>query len=488
MSGAIPPEQSSPVPRNSKLKKLESRITAARNALDWTTLSALLQQHVADSGRESIGGSYRFSHYTTSYVLARIDMLLFGERDGGLPEVLKFVNEILPTANDKVLLCIIGSVHWCAGAQVRPVSNVGSIRVRASRFVQVPAQCLQQLRLMASDWLLHRDTEGYNFSAEVCDLRLTLLSYVAKLSLFCNPEAAGFSPHAARNMHDDFFSFVASTGAGVSPDPVMRFATLLPSHGPYFSSEVQPLLHAALLNTAILRCASGSSAPALDLCCRLLACEALPAAFRGRCRTVLARILVHVGSKHSHEVLLALTQHSQMQPAVCSAHEAAVSLLMRDNIVPSDGMQSDADDNTNLHIAHAALLSALCVFHGNVSVALPSVQHLLARCTQSSMMWDIAASVAHSSGALRRTVACCRSAADRQRASVFSRLLKAKALICIGDGAAAVTAATDAVSATEGTFLSTTARHVLGVALGLSGSQSGSLQSQHELVRIAALL
>ncbi len=289
-------------------------------------------------------------------------------------------------------------------------------------------------------------------------------------------------------MHDDFFSFVASTGAGVSPDPVMRFATLLPCHGPYFSSEVQPLVHAALLNTAILRCASGSSAPALDICCRLLACDALPAAFRGRCRTVLARILVHVGSKHSHEVLLALTQHSQMQPALCSAHEAAVSLLMRDNIVPSDGMQSDADENTNLHIAHAALLSALCVFHGNVSVALPSVQHLLARCTQSSMMWDIAASVAHSGGALRRTVACCRSAEDRQRASVFSRLLKAKALICIGDGAAAVTAATDAVSATEGTVLSTTARHVLGVALGLSGSQSGSLQNQHELVRIAAPL
>ena len=124
MSGATPPEQSSPVPRNSKLKKLESRITAARNALDWTTLSGLLQQHVADSGRESIGGSYRFSHYTTSYVLARIDILLFGERDGGLPEVLKFVNEILPTANDKVLLCIIASVHWCAGAQVRPVANV----------------------------------------------------------------------------------------------------------------------------------------------------------------------------------------------------------------------------------------------------------------------------------------------------------------------------------------------------------------------------
>ena len=119
MSGVIPPEQSSPNPRNSKLKKLEPRIIAARNAQDWTALSALLQQHVADSGRESIGGTSRFSQYTTAYVLARIDMLLFGERDGGLVEVLRFVTEMLSATNDRVLHCIIGSIHWCAGAQVR---------------------------------------------------------------------------------------------------------------------------------------------------------------------------------------------------------------------------------------------------------------------------------------------------------------------------------------------------------------------------------
>jgi hypothetical protein len=341
---------------------------------------------------------------------------------------------------------------------------------------------------MSSDWLQHRDSEGYNFSAEVCDARLTLLSYVAKLSLFCNPTAAGFSPHAARNMHDDFFSFVASTGAGIAPDPVLRFATLLPANGPFFSSEVQPLLLAALLNTVILRSASGSIAPALDLCCRLLACDAFPASFRVRCRIVLARILVYAGSRLGHEVLLALTQHAQMQPALCSANEAAVSLLMRDNFDHSDALQSDTGENTDLLTAHAALLSALCVYHGNASVALPSVQHLLARCTQSSLMWDIAASAAHSSGVFRRTVACCRSARDRQRDSVFSRLLEAKALIRIGDGIAAVAAATDAVSASQATVLSTTARHVLGVALGLSASQSGSLQSQHEMVSIAALL
>ena len=372
-------------------------------------------------------------------------------------------------------------VPRCAGGKRHPFTAGPP----TNALMQVPVQCLQQLRLMSSDWLQHRDSECYNFSAEVCDLRLTLLSYVAKLSLFCNPEAAGFSSHASRNMHDDFFSFVASTGAGISPDPVLRFATLLPAQGPFFSHQVQPLLLAALLNTAILRCASGASAPALDLCCRLLACDALPTSFRGRCRIVLARILVHVGSKHSHEVLLALTQHSQMQPALCSANEAAVSLLLRDNFIHSDTSQSDIEENTNLIVAHGALLSALCAYHGNVSVALPSVQHLLARCTQSSLMWDIAASAAFSSGAPRRSVACCRSARDRQRASVFSRLLEAKSLIRIGHGDAAVAAAADALSATDGTVLSTTAHHVLGVALGLSASQSGSLQSQHNLVSTA---
>ena len=336
---------------------------------------------------------------------------------------------------------------------------------------------------MSSDWLQHRDSEGYNFSAEVCDARLALLSYVAKLSLFCNPEAAGFNLDAARNMHDDFFL----NCAGVAPDPVLRFATLLPTHGPFFSSEVQPLLLAALLNTVILRCASGASAPSLDLCYRLLACNAFPASFRARCRIVLARILVYSGSKIGHEVLLALTQHAQMQPALCSANEAAVSLLMRDNFDHSDALQSDTGENTNLLSAHAALLSALCVYHGNASVALPSVQHLLARCTQSSLMWDIAASAAHSSGVFRRTVACCKSARERQRASVFSRLLEAKALIRMGDGIAAVAAATDAVSASAATVLSTTARHVLGVAFGLSACQSGSLQSQHDMVSFAAL-
>jgi hypothetical protein len=117
MSGAVPPENSSPVPRNAKLKKLEPRIAAARNSLDWTALSGLLQQHVADAGRESLGGSSR--QYTTAYMLARIDMHVFGERDGGLVEAVKFVNELLPLVNDRVLQCIIGAVHWCAGAQVR---------------------------------------------------------------------------------------------------------------------------------------------------------------------------------------------------------------------------------------------------------------------------------------------------------------------------------------------------------------------------------
>ncbi len=288
-------------------------------------------------------------------------------------------------------------------------------------------------------------------------------------------------------MHDDFFSFVASTGAGSSPDPILRFASMLPLHGSYFSSEVQPLLLAALLNTVILRCASGASSPSLDLGLRLLTCDALPASFRARCRVVLARILVHAGSKNSHEVLLALTQNAQMQPAVCSANEAAASLLMRDSFVHSDVTQCDADENTNLHISHSVLLAALCVYYGSTSVALPTVQQKLARCTQSSMMWDIAASVAHSSGALRRTVVCCKSAQDRQCCSAFSRLLEAKSLIRIGDSAAAVAAATAAVSATEGTSLSTTAHHVLGVALGLSSCHSGSLQNHHELVSILNL-
>ena len=351
--------------------------------------------------------------------------------------------------------------------------------------LQVPVQCLQQLRLMSSDWLQARDGEGsYNYSADICDLRPTLLCYVAKLSLFCNAEAAGFSAHAARNMHDDFFSFVASTGAGISPDPILRFATLLPSHGAYFASEFLPLLLAALLNTVILRCASGAGTQALDLCRRLLTCEALPPTFRAQCRVVLARILVHMGSKHSHETLQALTQHAQLQPAVCSANEAATSLLMRDGFVHSESSQSNTghENDSSLHIAHSALLCGLCVFHGNVSVALPTVQQQLARCTQSSLMWDIAASAAHSSGALRRTVACCRSARERVRASLFSRLLEAKALIRIGDGVAAVASASAAVSAAAGTQLLTTARHLLGVALGLNGCQSGSLQRQHELV------
>ena len=372
-------------------------------------------------------------------------------------------------------------VYFCALARD---CALGHLRL------QVPVQCLQQLRLLSSDWLQVRDSEGaYNFSADVCDLRSMLLCYVAKLSLFCNTEATGFSAHAARNMHDDFFTFVASTGAGISPDPVLRFATLLPSHGPYFASEVQPLLLAALLNTVILRCASGAGTQALDLCRRLLTCDALPHTFRTQCRVVLSRILVHLGSKHSHETLQALTQHAQLQPAVCSANEAAVSLLLRDSFAHSESSQSDTgnDDSPALHVAHSALLSALCVFHGNVSVALPTVQQQLARCTQSSAMWDIAASAAHSSGALRRTVACCRSARERLCASVFSRLLEAKALIRIGDGAAAVAAATAAVSAAEGTAMSTTARHLLGVALGLSGCQSGSLQNQQESVRAVIL-
>ena len=337
---------------------------------------------------------------------------------------------------------------------------------------------------MSSHWLQHKEGDGYNFSAEACDLRMTLLVYVAKLSLLCNPDAGGFSVPAARNMHDDFFSFVASTGVGVSPDPVLRFATLLSANGPFFSSELQPLLLAALLNTAILRCASGANSPALDLCRRLFICDAFPASFRSRCRIVLARILVRVGSKHSHEVLQALVQHSQMQPASCSADEAAVSLLML-SFPHSDASQPDSIENSSELIAHSSLLSALCVFHGNVSVALPTIQQQLARCTHSSLMWDIAASAAHSSGAMRRTVACCRSARDRQCASVFSQLLEAKALIRIGDGVAAVAAATAAVAVTDGTVLSNTAHHVLGVALGLCSCQNGSLQTQHELVSTA---
>jgi hypothetical protein len=173
-----------------------------------------------------------------------------------------------------------------------------------------------------------------------------------------------------------------------------------------------------------------------------------------------------------------------MQPAACSANEAAASLLMRDSFLQSDISQCDTDDNTSLYVSHSVLLAALCVYYGSASVALPTVQQKLARCTQSSTMWDIAASVAHSSGAMRRTIACCRSAHDRQCSSVFSRLLEAKALIRTGDGAAAVAAATAAVSATEGTSLSTTAHHVLGVALGLSGCQTSSLQSHHESVSV----
>ena len=122
MSGAVPPEHSSPVPRNAKLKKLEPRIAAARNSLDWTALSGLLQQHVTDAGRESLGGSSR--QYTTAYILARIDMHVFGERDGGLVEAVKFVNELVSLTNDRVLQCIIGSVHWCAGFQVLAVAFV----------------------------------------------------------------------------------------------------------------------------------------------------------------------------------------------------------------------------------------------------------------------------------------------------------------------------------------------------------------------------
>ncbi len=118
MSGAVPPEHASPVPRNSKLKKLEPRITAARNSLDWIALSGLLQQHVADSGRESLGGVSRGSQLTTAYMLARVDMLLIGEREGGLFEAVKFVNEVLTATNERVLICICGSVLWCAGAQV----------------------------------------------------------------------------------------------------------------------------------------------------------------------------------------------------------------------------------------------------------------------------------------------------------------------------------------------------------------------------------
>lgn len=118
MSLAVPPEHSSPVPRNAKLKKLEPRIAAARNSQDWTALSGLLQQYIADSGRESAGGSSRSSQFTTAYILARVDLLIFGERDGGLAEAVKFVNEMLPTTNDKMLQCIFGSVNWCAGAQV----------------------------------------------------------------------------------------------------------------------------------------------------------------------------------------------------------------------------------------------------------------------------------------------------------------------------------------------------------------------------------
>lgn len=66
-----------------------------------------------------MGGTSRLSQYSTAYVVARIDMLLFGERDGGLVEVLKFVTEMLSATNDRMLHCIIGSIHWCAGAQVR---------------------------------------------------------------------------------------------------------------------------------------------------------------------------------------------------------------------------------------------------------------------------------------------------------------------------------------------------------------------------------
>jgi hypothetical protein len=189
-----------------------------------------------------------------------------------------------------------------------------------------------------------------------------------------------------------------------------------------------------------------------------------------------------VGSKQAQEALSALTQNAQMQPAVCSASEAAVSLLMRDNSAQSDALQYDSDLNPSLHITHSALLSALCVFHGNVSVALPSVQQQLARCTHSSLMWDVAASAAFSSGVMHRTIACCRSARDRLRGTVFSLLLEAKAHIRIGDGAAAVSVATAALSSAEGTVMSATAHHVLGVALALLGCQSGSLDSQEELV------
>jgi hypothetical protein len=124
MSGAVPPEHSSPVPRNAKLKKLEPRITAARNALDWSTLSSLLQQHVTDSRRESLGGNSRVSHLTTAYTLARVDMHLTGERDGGLGEAVKFVNEALASTSDKVLICICGAVYWFAGMQVRCNADV----------------------------------------------------------------------------------------------------------------------------------------------------------------------------------------------------------------------------------------------------------------------------------------------------------------------------------------------------------------------------
>ncbi len=118
MSLAVPPEHSSPVPRNAKLKKLEPRIIAARNSQDWTALSGLLQQYLSDSGRESTGGPSRSSQATTAYILARIDLLVFGERDGSLAEAVKFVNEMLLTTNDRMLLCIFGCVNWCAGAQV----------------------------------------------------------------------------------------------------------------------------------------------------------------------------------------------------------------------------------------------------------------------------------------------------------------------------------------------------------------------------------
>jgi hypothetical protein len=132
MSGAVPPEHASPVPRSSKLKKLEPRITAARNSLDWSALSGLLQQHVTDSGRESVGGTSRVSHLTTTYTLARVDMLLIGERDGGLGEAVKFVNEVLTATNDKVLICICGSVLWFAGAQVR----------RSAHAILMPPSCV----------------------------------------------------------------------------------------------------------------------------------------------------------------------------------------------------------------------------------------------------------------------------------------------------------------------------------------------------------